>query len=218
MKFPGPPRLTRSLASPSGSVGHSPLAAFSLIELLVTLALLLVMVYMWHGFGSRGNQIRQKKACEKNLLTTYMALEIYANEHDGQFPIVPDARSSEDALALLVPRYTVASDKFVCPGSKDSSIPPATPLAEQRISYTYFMGRTLTDTGAVLMSDRLINPGPKAAGEAVFSGTGKPPGNNHHQYGGNFLFSDGEVRSSGPTIPFALDTAPNITVLSPKQK
>jgi hypothetical protein len=204
------------LAWPARIASYRSPAAFSLVELLVTLALLLVMVCMWHGFSSRGNQQRQKTACEKNLLTTYMALEIYANEHDGKFPAVPDARSSEEVLGLLVPRYTVASDRFVCPGSKDSSIPPASTLVERRISYTYFMGRTLTDTGAVLMSDRLIKPGPKTVGEAVFSADGKPPGNNHHQYGGNFLFSDGEVRSSGPTIPFALETAPNITVLNPR--
>ena len=216
MKIPRVPHQTRSFVSWPGNVRGNRLNGFSLIEMLITLALLLIMVVMWHGFGSRSNQERQKKACQKNLLTTYVALEIFANEHDGRFPLVPDARSSEDALALLVPHYTVATDKLVCPGSKDDSIPPATPLAGQRISYTYFMGRTLNDKDVVVMSDRLLDTAPKSPGQAVFSSNGKPPGNNHHQYGGNFLLCDGEVRSAGTNISFALTTTPNVTVLNPR--
>ncbi len=186
------------------------------MELLITLALLLILVCVWHGFGSQSNQQRQKKACEKNLLMLYMALQIYADEHNGLFPIVAQARSSEEALSMLVPRYTVASDRFVCPGSKDGTIPSAAPLEDRRISYVYFMGRRPTDTGAVLMSDRLVDTGPKSAGETVFSTTGKAPGNNHHQYGGNFLLCDGEVRSSGPTAPFALNHPAEVIVLNPR--
>ena len=184
--------------------------------MLISLALLLILVVMWHGFGSKSNQQRQKKACEKNLLTIYMALEIYANEHDGWFPASPDARTSEDALGPLVPRYTVASDRFVCPGSKDSSIPPATPLAGRRISYAYFMGRQSSESNSVVMADRLVDSRPKAAGDLVFSTTGKSPGNNHHQYGGNFLFCDGEVRSAETKAPFAVTWETNVTLLNPR--
>jgi type II secretory pathway pseudopilin PulG len=191
-------------------------SAFSLIELLVTLGLLIVLVVMWHGFGSRSNQQRQKRACEKNLLTIYMALELYANEHEERFPVVPSATTSDEALAVLVPRYTVASETFVCPGSKDSGIGSATPLAGKKISYVYFMGRRLSETGAVLMADRWIDSRPKPKGATVFSTDGKAPGNNHHQYGGNFLTCDGEVRSSGPASPMAVDWASDIQLLGPR--
>lgn len=191
---------------------------FSLIELLVTLALLIVMVVMMHGFGSKSHQARQKKACQKNLQTIFIALEIFANEHEGQFPVVPDAKTSEEALSLLVPRYTVASDNFICPGSKDSSLPSAESFADRRISYSYFMGHRLRDPAEVLMSDRWINSEPKTKGAPVFSANGKAPGNNHHQYGGNFLLCDGEVRSSGPKAPFDVSWTTNIIPLNPRQR
>jgi hypothetical protein len=184
--------------------------------MLVTLALLLVLVVMWHGFGSKSNQQRQKKACERNLLTIYMALELYANEHEHRFPVVAGAVTSEDALGLLVPRYTVASDVFVCPGSKDERIRSATPLSKQRISYLYFMGRQPTDTGAVLMADRWIDSKPKPKGATVFSTDGAAPGNNHHKYGGNFLLADGDVRSSGPAAPLAVQWSEDVILLNPQ--
>ena len=46
--------------------------AFSLIELLITLALMLVMFVMLYSFGSRSHQQRQKRACERNLRTIYL--------------------------------------------------------------------------------------------------------------------------------------------------
>ena len=186
------------------------------MELLLTLALLIILVVMMHGFGSRSNQTRQKKACRDNLQTIFMALQIYANDHDGQFPIVPSAGSSEEALSLLIPRYTVASDRFVCPGSKDSDISSAEPLANRRISYSYFMGRRLGDPAEVLMSDRWIDSQPKLKGDPLFSANGQAPGNNHHQYGGNLLFSDGEVRSSGPKAAFDVSWNTNIHLLNPR--
>ncbi len=193
--------------------------AFSLIELIVTLALLIVLVVLWHGFGSRSHQQRQKKACEKNLLNIYLALDLFARDHEGRFPAMTNARTSEEALSMLVPQYTVASDHFVCPGSKDSRVAPATPLKEVRISYVYFMGRQQGETGgvaAVLMSDRWIDLTPKTKGDPVFSTNGVAPGNNHHQYGGNFLLSDGEVRTSGATAPFALEWPSHIVPLNPR--
>ncbi len=182
----------------------------------MTLALLILLVVMWHGFGSRSNQMRQLKACEKNLLHLYMALDLYARDHDGRYPTVTNARTSEDALALLVPQYTVATDQFVCPGSKDSPVPSAATLARERISYLYLMGRRQGETGAVLMSDRWVDLLPKTKGAIVFSTNGAAPGNNHHQYGGNFLLVDGEVRSSGPKAPFAIDWSSDVIPLSPR--
>src|SRR5882762_11242116 len=131
-------------------------AAFSLIELLITLALIIIMAVMLYGFGSRSNQQRQKKACQKNLQTIYVALEIFANERGGAFPTQAVAQTSEEPLSTLVPRYTVASEAFVCPGSKDSSLPTAESFAKRKISYAYFMGRQLTEAKEVLMTDRQV--------------------------------------------------------------
>ncbi len=55
------------------------------------------------------------------------------------------------------------------------------------------MGRSTSTPQQVLMSDRQVDTQSKAAGQAVFSSTGKPPGSNHDKYGGNLLFCDGHV-------------------------
>ena len=185
--------------------------------MLITLALILIMSVMLYGFGSRSHQQKQKQACAKNLQNIYLALDIYAKENNGVLPFVAGAPSSEAPLSQLVPRCTVASEIFICPGSKDGALPNGEPFADRRISYVYLMGRRLADANAVLMSDRQVNSQPKPAGARVFSGDGKPPGNNHHKFGGNFLFTDGRTESSGTNAPFAIEWPTNVTFLNPKR-
>lgn len=190
--------------------------AFSLVEMLVTLALVLIISVMLYGFGSSSNQKRQKKACQAHLQRIYVALEIFANEHDGAFPAVAGAQTAEEPLALLVPRYTADTGPFICPGGRDSALPAGESFARRRISYAYFMGNRLTDSKALLMSDRLRDTAPKAEGATVFSPDGKSPGNNHHRYGGNFLFCDGRVEPSSARAPFALSWPETVVLLNPK--
>lgn len=185
--------------------------------MLITLALILIMSVMLYGFGSKSHQQKQKRACEKNLQNIYLALDIYAKENNGALPQVAGAQTSEAPLSQLVPRYTVASEIFICPGSKDSALPNGESFAARRISYVYFMGRRLSDANAVLMSDRQIDSQPKPAGAQFFSRDGKPPGNNHHKFGGNFLFTDGRTESAGTSVPFAIAWPTNVTFLNPKR-
>jgi len=117
---------------------------------------------------------------------------------------------------LLVPRYTVDTSSFVCPGSKDSPIASGQPLTGRRISYAYFMGRKLVDSQEVLLTDRQIDTRPKNLGQDVFSTSGKSPGNNHRQFGGNYLFADGHLEMSSSTAPFPLVWAENVVLLNPK--
>ena len=79
---------------------------FSLIELLVTFALMLIMSVMLYGFGSASHQRSQKKLCADNLQKIYLALQIYANDFKGALPQNTNAVTSEDALDGLVPENT----------------------------------------------------------------------------------------------------------------
>jgi hypothetical protein len=56
----------------------------------------------------------------------------------------------------------------------------------------------------------------KAKGEAVFSSNGNKPGNNHHKYGGNFLFVDGRLEMSNAKAPFPLPLRNGVVLLNPK--
>ena len=208
---------TRCLTKPASGVRHpysSTHAAFSLIELLIVLALMIIMTTMYYGFGSSSHQERQKKNCAANLEKIYIALEIYATDHSGKFPDVPGSKTSEEALDGLIPRYTSDTSIFICPGSKDSDLPPGESIRKRKISYAYYMGRGSADKAA-LMSDKQIDTDPKNQGEMVFSESGKPPGNNHHKYGGNFLFSDGRLESSEPRASFPLTLTQGVQLLNP---
>jgi prepilin-type processing-associated H-X9-DG protein len=78
------------------------------------------------------------------------------------------------------------------------------------------MGRHLDTPQAILMSDRQVDTEPKYPGEFAFSPNGKPPGNNHHKYGGNFLFGDGSVQDSPAQLAFSLAATPGVVLLNPK--
>ena len=193
---------------------------FSLIEMLITLALMIVMSVMLYGFGSASRQRSQKKLCSDNLQKIYLAMQIYANDFGGQLPLNTNAVTSEAVLNELVPHYTADTTIFICPGGRDAQIPSGEPLTQHRISYAYFMGRRLQSSPdgspTVLLSDRQVDTEPKRAGEYVFSRNGKSPGNNHHKYGGNFLLGDGSVQSSGPQLTFSLAVPPGVVLLNPK--
>jgi prepilin-type N-terminal cleavage/methylation domain-containing protein len=189
---------------------------FSLIELLITLALVAIMSAMLYGFGSSSHQRSQQKLCADNLQKIYLSLQIYANDFRGALPQDTNALTAEPVLDELVPKYTADTSIFICPGGRDAQIPSGEPLRRHKISYAYFMGRRLDDPQKPLLSDRQINTEPKRAGELVFSLDGRPPGNNHHKYGGNFLKADGSVEFCPPQLTFSLAGEPGVVLLNPK--
>jgi prepilin-type N-terminal cleavage/methylation domain-containing protein len=189
---------------------------FSLIELIITLALMSGMAVMLYGFASASHQRSQKKLCADNLQKIYLAMQIYANDFGGRLPQDTNAATSEKVLGALVPKYTADTSIFICPGGRDSQIPSGEPLAGHRISYAYFMGRRLDAPKGFLMSDRQVDTQPKVVGEYVFSPNGRSPGNNHHKYGGNFLLCDGSVQDSPALLTFSLPAEPGVVLLNPK--
>lgn len=190
-------------------------AGFSLLELLISIAIILILTTLYFGPNNANRQRALKRACQKNLEKIYVSMEIYANEHDGKFPEVAGARTSEQALDVLVPKYTSDTSPFICPGSKDAALPEGESFRSRTISYAYYMRRYMTNSAQVLMSDRQVDTQAKAAGQAVFSTTGKPPGNNHRKFGGNFLFCDGHTEMSPAMAQLALGLTNGEVLLNP---
>lgn len=191
-------------------------AAFSLLELLLVAALLMILTTMYWG-GSAAKRERSRQAeCEQNLQKIFIAMQIYANDQSGKFPVASAASTSAEVLDLLVPHYTVDTSVFICPGSHDSSLPSGESLKGRRISYAYYMGRRAADSTEALVTDRQINTLSKQPGQLVFSSTGKPPGNNHQKNGGNLLFCDGHIEATPPNASVSLVLTQGVVLLNPK--
>ncbi len=189
---------------------------FSLIELMIVAVLILILSAMMYGRGSSNRQKQLKQECSHNLDKVYVAMQIYANDHFGYFPGLPGAKTSDEALDLLVPRYTADTSIFICPGSKDPTPPAAESIRNRKISYAYYMGRDLKTPAEPLMSDRQVDTASRPAGVPAFSTDGKPPGNNHHKYGGNFLFCDGAVIASPAAPTMSMTFTQGVVLLNPR--
>ena len=190
---------------------------FSLIELLVVVALIAVLSAMMYGFASVKHQRNQKQLCADNLQKIYLALQIYANDYHGTLPVDTNAQTSEPVLNELVPKYTADTSIFICPGGRDPAIPSGEPLTRHKISYAYYMGHEFADGGdQPLLSDRQVNTASKLRGEPLFSPDGKKPGANHNKFGGNILFCDGNIQFSLAAAAFNLTNAPGVVLLNPK--
>lgn len=189
---------------------------FSLIELLVVMAIIVILTTMYWGSTSASRQKKLQASCQENLQKLHIALQIFANDHEGKFPEQNGARTSEEPLQLLVPRYTSDTTVFICPASKDKALPQGEPFGKRKISYAYYMGRKSSDATEALVSDGQVDSKSKVAGQLLFSATGKSPGNNHDKSGGNVLFCDGHVQSSGTNASFPLALTPGVVLLNPK--
>ena len=191
-------------------------AAFSLIELVIVVALILILTTLYWRSGSGDRQKALLASCQNNLQKIHVAMEIFANDHAGKLPATSGAQTAEETLDALVPRYTVDTSNFICPGSKDSPLPSGESFRQRRISYAYYMGRRLADAQEPLLSDRQVDATSKVTGQQVFSTTGKPPGNNHDKIGGNVLFCDGHVQRTPAAAAFSLVLTQGVMLLNPK--
>ncbi len=189
---------------------------FSLVELLVVMAIVLVLYASMYGPGSASGQAKRRAQCAQQLQQMHLMLTLFAGEHDGAFPTARGS-TSEGALSQLVPLYTTDTSVFICPGSGHAALPGAQAFADRRISYAYCAGlKRDADPAAMLVADALANTRATLNGDTLFSTSGSAPGNNHRASGGNILFVDGHVELLGPIAPRALPIPPGATLLNPK--
>ncbi len=190
---------------------------FSLIELLCTVAIILILAVLMAGRGSASAEKKSRAGCQANLQKIYLALSIYATDNKGAYPMQAGATNAESVLSLLVPSATTLTEIFICPASDDKELPESEPFGAHKISYAYYMGRGTNDEGgAALISDAQVNSLPKTAGQALFSADGKSRGNNHGKLGGNLLQANGEIQFSGPVAERDLPLPAKVVLLNPK--
>ena len=192
-----------------------PESAFSLIELLLVLALILILTFLGAGQLTTSARRRELAACGSNLQKIYLALSLCRNDNSA-YPFLQSAQTSAEALDLLVPKCTTETGIFICPASGDKALPESEAFAKRRISYDYYMGRaTNDDANAVILSDWQINALPKQRGQLIFSPDGKGPGRNHKDKGGNLVTCSGSLVFSAPQAAQDFVFPPTVKLLGP---
>jgi prepilin-type N-terminal cleavage/methylation domain-containing protein len=193
-----------------------PDGAFSLVELLIVLALLLILTVMGTNHLTTSAQKRELASCAGNLQKIYLAMSLY-REDNGAYPCLANAQTSEEPLSLLVPKCTTDTEIFICPGSGDSLLPQSERFTGRRISYDYYMGRaTNGDPQDIILSDWQVDTLAKKRGRPIFSADGRKPGNNHAG-GGNLLSLGGTVQFSAPKADRDVIFPSTVRLLAPKQ-
>jgi len=201
--------------SASPAPGCRAASAFSLIELLAVVALLVIFNVLYFSTISGRKQRSLKAVCAQNLQKIYVGMNLYSMENETRFPSAPNAKTSAQALRLLVPKYTSDASAFICPGTGKAADIPTERFASQTISYSYYMGLAASNTALPLLTDCQVDTASKSKGQLVFSASGKSPGNNHKKFGGNLLFCDGQIQTIGTNAPFAMLLQPGVVLLNP---
>ncbi|MEW6161402.1 MAG: type II secretion system protein, partial [Verrucomicrobiota bacterium] len=190
---------------------------FMLIELLVVIGLILILYVMYLSPSSRPYQRRQQATCRRNLQFVYIALQTYATDSKTFYPAIKGAKTSEEPLSLLVPRYTTATENFICPGAGHRKLPAGQPFQKRKISYAYVMGLTSeAPTDQWIMSDTQASSGSNQGTDILFSPDGKSAGRNHREFGGNLLFCDGRAEFSPAKTLRRLTIPGKAVALNPK--
>lgn len=190
---------------------------FSYVEMLVSTTVIGILYMIYLGPGSRGYEMKAKASCAQRMAQLHLSLALYAEEHEGAFPVVTGAVSADVPLDLLVPEYTSDTSLFICPAGVPSELPPAMPITGRRISYAYYMGvKTGPDDATTpLLSDSQIDTAPRLSGDRLFAEKHVAEGGNHRRFGGNVLFADGHVEPMETTASRSLVPAAGVTLLNP---
>ncbi|MCP4614243.1 MAG: prepilin-type N-terminal cleavage/methylation domain-containing protein [Planctomycetes bacterium] len=118
--------LTGAASSNSTSVGS--LAgrhrqAFTLIELLVVISLVTLLMGLGASYYDWGKKEAKQIKCGINLKNLYLALQMYADDNDGQFPnpnVTGQIQISLKLKEALQP-YVKSEDIFWCPNDPEKS-------------------------------------------------------------------------------------------------
>jgi prepilin-type processing-associated H-X9-DG protein/prepilin-type N-terminal cleavage/methylation domain-containing protein len=185
-------------------------AAFTLLELLIVVAIIAVLAAISMPVGRRMIEAGNEAKCMSNLRQLHAVLMLYANENNQMLPSPdvnadPDSQSAAHWFRRLDP-YIAQQDRIkllTCPSAK--TFKPG----DWATSYgmNYYLGedkdwRTLTieqKSKVILLADAVINPAWHSAGSAIFEDGGpfNKTVDQRHSGRANFLFLDGHVEASG---------------------
>lgn len=166
--------------------------AFTLIELLVVVVIMGILLALIMPAIGMARESGRRSLCVSNMRQCYAWLMIYADEHDGKFPISSNP-SDFDLASSPYPSYIEDYGILICPGSKDTKWVSGQFLPNN-VSYMYNNSNLNVDSQSdtILGADKVTN-----ADNSTLSDS-----DNHKKYGVNVMYVDGHVKWS-KTVPAA---------------
>ena len=116
------------------------------------------------------------------------------------------ARNSDEALTVLVPKYSSDRSIFSC---------PATGHTGGQSDFAYVAGLRKDGPVALLASDAQVDAEPKRSGARIFADAEGTRGGNHGTAGGNLIFTDGHAETISTGVPRDLSLPPGARILNP---
>ena len=93
-------------------------AAFSLIELLFVMLIIMILFTAMWSFGSKDSQAKRKVRCQAGLQKLFISMQIYAADFSSNFPVVTNATTSnsEQSGTAFVPSGFGSTTKVTLSG------------------------------------------------------------------------------------------------------
>ena len=180
---------------------HARGAGFTLVELLVAIAIIAVLGAMLYPVMARAREQARKTSCVSNLRQLGQGLEMYRQDHDGWWPFENSPAPHEcvcspfNARAIsttIYPAYVPDKRVFRCPSSRRHPLEVHWP---DRWNYNGRLSHTLTD-GSYIDDEAAL----RLVWDLNWGAVPWPPDYTtvevyqNHAYGFNTVFADTHVR------------------------
>ena len=190
----------RPTATPADRGGRR---AFTLAELLVTVAILALLISLLVPYAGRAMEKARLTACRKHLRNVSVGLAAYLDDHDDALPVAEQLDNPHaDLLGSLCGPY-VAGEDFYCPSQTDPRLCYSQDnLDACSIGYFYYSCRRASRNRGVSTFLRWevcwpremnsnMDPGLWVMSDCWFSG--EPTAHRWYKKGVNYLTLGGEV-------------------------
>ncbi|HEY1174241.1 MAG TPA: type II secretion system protein [Verrucomicrobiae bacterium] len=180
---------------------------FSLIELMVVIAIVLILAGMLLPALTKGKMKAKQTECTSHLRQSGLAFRMFADDHDNRLPMqvsvkrggtMEYANKGETWRHFQVMSNLLVDPKLlVCPADKSRSITNWSKLGNANTSYFVGLDAKIGSAHQMLAGDRnILTPGYQTPGvvpvrpEMQIFWT-----EEMHQFRGNILFGDGHVQA-----------------------